>query len=47
MPIGIHEMAQRSIDEGLFEGPVPRQHVSQNIEHCPIHNAWQDADAFD
>ncbi|MEC7254710.1 MAG: cysteate synthase [Candidatus Thermoplasmatota archaeon] len=41
-PIGIHEMAQRLVDEGLFEGPVPRQHVSQNIEHCPIHNAWQD-----
>ena len=40
-PIGIHEMAQRLIDEGLFEGPAPRQHVSQNVEHCPIHNAWQ------
>ncbi|MGB2393587.1 MAG: pyridoxal-phosphate dependent enzyme, partial [Poseidonia sp.] len=40
-PIGIHEMAQRLIDAGLFEGPVPRQHVSQNIEHHPIHNAWQ------
>ena len=40
-PIGIHEMAQRLIDAQLFEGPVPRQHVSQNAEHHPIHNAWQ------
>ena len=40
-PIGIHEMAERLIDEGLFKGPAPRQHVSQNIEHHPIHNAWQ------
>jgi len=29
------------VDEGVFDGPVPRQHVSQNIEHSPIHNAWQ------
>lgn len=40
-PIGIHEMAERMVSEGLFSGPVPRQHVSQNTEHCPIHNAWQ------
>ncbi len=40
-PIGIHEMAERLIEEGLFEGPAPRQHVSQNVEHHPIHNAWQ------
>jgi cysteate synthase len=40
-PIGIHEMAERIVSEGLFSGPVPRQHVSQNVEHCPIHNAWQ------
>jgi len=40
-PIGIHEMAQRLIDEGLFEGPAPRQHLSQNVEHHPIHKAWQ------
>ena len=40
-PIGIHEMAQRLIDAELFEGPVPRQHVSQNVEHHPIHSAWQ------
>ena len=40
-PIGIHEMAERLVNEGLFEGPVPRQHVSQNVEHHPIHSAWQ------
>jgi len=40
-PIGVHEMASRLIDSGMFEGPVPRQHVSQNTQHCPIHNAWQ------
>ena len=40
-PIGIHEMADRLIKAGLFEGPAPRQHVSQNLEHHPIHNAWQ------
>ena len=40
-PIGIHEMAVRLIDEGLFEGPAPRQHLSQNVEHHPIHKAWQ------
>ena len=40
-PIGIHEMAERLIEAGLFEGPAPRQHVSQNVEHHPIHNAWQ------
>lgn len=41
-PIGVNEMASRLIDFGIFEGPLPRQHVSQNIQHCPIHNAWQD-----
>jgi len=40
-PIGTHEMATRLVDEGVFDGPVPRQHVSQNVEHSPIHNAWQ------
>lgn len=40
-PIGIHEMAERLIEAGLFEGPAPQQHVSQNIEHHPIHKAWQ------
>jgi cysteate synthase len=40
-PIGIHEMAERLIEAGLFEGPAPRQHVSQNVEHHPIHNGWQ------
>ncbi|HIG02814.1 MAG TPA: cysteate synthase [Candidatus Poseidoniales archaeon] len=42
-PIGVNEMAGRLIDSGIFEGPLPRQHVSQNTQHCPIHNAWQDA----
>ena len=40
-PIGVHEMADRLIESGQFEGPAPRQHLSQNVEHCPIHNAWQ------
>lgn len=40
-PIGVHEMAERLIEAGQFDGPAPRQHVSQNVEHCPIHNAWQ------
>jgi cysteate synthase len=40
-PIGVHEMAERLIESGQFEGPAPRQHLSQNIEHSPIHNAWQ------
>ena len=40
-PIGVHEMAERLIESGQFEGPVPRQHLSQNVEHSPIHNAWQ------
>ena len=40
-PVGVNEMANRLIQSGLFDGPVPRQHVSQNVEHSPIHNAWQ------
>jgi cysteate synthase len=40
-PIGIHEMAERLIEARLFKGPAPRQHVSQNVEHHPIHSAWQ------
>jgi len=40
-PIGVHEMAERLIEAGQFEGPAPRQHLSQNVEHSPIHNAWQ------
>ncbi|MDB2588219.1 pyridoxal-phosphate dependent enzyme, partial [Candidatus Poseidoniales archaeon] len=40
-PIGVHEMAERLIESGQFEGRAPRQHLSQNVEHCPIHNAWQ------
>jgi cysteate synthase len=40
-PIGVHEMAERLIESGQFEGPAPRQHLSQNVEHSPIHHAWQ------
>lgn len=40
-PIGVHEMACRLVDSGDFEGGVPKQNLSQNVEHCPIHNAWQ------
>ena len=40
-PIGVHEMAERLIESGQFDGPAPRQHLSQNVEHSPIHNAWQ------
>ena len=35
-------MAQRLVDEGIFDEPVPVQHVSQNVEHHPIHSAWQE-----
>ena len=41
-PIGVNEMAERLIESKLFDGPVPKQHLSQNIEHCPIHKVWQD-----
>ena len=34
-------MAERLVETGQFDGPVPQQHVSQNSEHSPIHNAWQ------
>ena len=27
--------------KGCQEGEVARIHLSQNPEHCPIHNAWQ------
>ncbi len=40
-PIGVHEMAQRAIAAGFAEGPVPRQHLSQNEEFCLVHDAWQ------
>lgn len=40
-PIGVHEMAKRVISAGLADGPEPRQHLSQNAEFCPIHQAWQ------
>ena len=32
---------QGLIDSGNYEGEVARIHLSQNPEHCPIHNAWQ------
>ena len=40
-PIGVYEMMERLIDSGHYEGDVARIHISQNPEHCPIHNAWQ------
>jgi len=40
-PIGVHEMAGRAIQAGFAAGPPPRQHLSQNAEFCPIHEAWQ------
>ena len=40
-PIGVYEMMQRLIDSGHYEGEVAKIHLSQNPEHCPIHNAWQ------
>ena len=40
-PIGVYEMMQRLIDSGHYAGEVARIHLSQNPEHCPIHNAWQ------
>ena len=40
-PIGVYEMMERLIDSGHYEGDVAKLHLSQNPEHCPIHNAWQ------
>jgi cysteate synthase len=40
-PIGCFEMAKRLVDTGQESGSIPQFHLSQNIEHCPIHNAWQ------
>ena len=34
-------MMERLIDSGHYEGDVAKLHLSQNPEHCPIHNAWQ------
>jgi cysteate synthase len=34
-------MSQRAIAAGFVEGPVPRQHLSQNSEFCLVHDAWQ------
>ena len=41
-PIGCFEMAKRLVDTGQEDGPIPQFHLSQNVEHCPVHNAWQD-----
>ena len=41
-PIGVQEMMQRLVNFDLAKGPVSKIHLSQNPEHCPIHNAWQD-----
>ena len=30
-----------TIDSGHYDGKIARIHLSQNPEHCPIHNAWQ------
>ena len=38
-PIGVYEMMQRLIDFGLDNGPLAKIHLSQNPEHCPIHNS--------
>jgi len=40
-PIGVYEMMERLIDTGEYEGKPAKIHLSQNPEHCPIHNAWQ------
>ena len=40
-PIGVYEMMERLINSGHYEGEVAKLHLSQNPEHCPIHNAWQ------
>ena len=40
-PIGVYEMMERLIDSGHYDGDVAKLHLSQNPEHCPIHNAWQ------
>jgi len=40
-PIGVHEMALRSIEAGFASGPVPQIHLSQNDTFAPIHEAWQ------
>ena len=40
-PIGVYEMMKRLVDSGHYNGEVARIHLSQNLEHCPIHNAWQ------
>ena len=40
-PIGVKEMMERLVNFGIHDGPIAKIHLSQNPEHCPIHNAWQ------
>tara|TARA_B100000886_G_scaffold267391_1_gene191621 strand:+ start:46 stop:1287 length:1242 start_codon:yes stop_codon:yes gene_type:complete len=40
-PIGVYEMMKRLVDSGHHSDKVAKLHLSQNPEHCPIHNAWQ------
>ncbi len=40
-PIGVYEMMERLINSGHYQGDIAKLHLSQNPEHCPIHNAWQ------
>jgi len=34
-------MMERLINSGHYQGDIAKLHLSQNPEHCPIHNAWQ------
>ena len=40
-PIGVYEMMKRLVDSGHYKEKIAKIHLSQNPEHCPIHNAWQ------
>lgn len=40
-PIGVYEMMKRLVDSGQCKENIAKLHLSQNPEHCPIHNAWQ------
>ena len=40
-PIGVYEMMKRLVESGDCNDNVAKLHLSQNPEHCPIHNAWQ------
>ena len=41
-PIGVFEMMERLRDSGDYDGDFTKIFLSQNIEHSPIHKAWQD-----